>query len=121
MENEIQKVETEVKDVIAEVKDKLADVYHDAKKFETAAIAAVKTDVAKVKEIVQELSGEEKLVLREIEVIFLKAQADFNKSAQTIKEAQQKYNAILDAICKKYVIIPSEWAWDNVQLLFKKL
>jgi hypothetical protein len=94
---------TEANKVIGEVKEVVAEAK------------------AEVKKTVQELSTDEKLALREIEVVFLKAQADFIRAQQVITETQKKYTAILDTITKKYVIAPAEWTWDAVKLEFNKL
>lgn len=85
---------------------------------------AVEKEIAEVegevKKVTQELSAEEKLIFRELETTYLKAQLDLTKATEILKESQKKYTEELDAAFKRHVINPAEHMWDAVKLMFVK-
>jgi hypothetical protein len=104
-------VETEVKEVVSEVKAKV-------EKAVTAMIPEVVKGEAPAKKLVQELTAEEKLVIRDIELEYLKAQMQINQLSQTTQSAQKKFTSMIEDLSKKYLINPAEMMFDNVELKF---
>jgi|SRR5271154_2419614 len=114
-------VETEVKEVVAEVKA-------EAEKVATAVTAEVAKVEAEVKpavkpaveHLLQELTAEEKLAIREIENEYLKAQIEINRLSVITQNAQKNFSTVVETLKNKYVIDPAEWVFDNIALVFKK-
>jgi hypothetical protein len=92
------------------------------------AETAVKQEVVEVAEEVkaevvkatQELGAEEKLVIREIENEYLKAQIEINRLSQITQNAQKRFTDTVENLVKKYAVSPAEWVFDNVSLTFKR-
>ena len=81
----------------------------------------VKAEVVKVVEkVTQELSTEEKLAIREIETTYLKAQIQIQTLSQTTQKSQADFTKIVEGMARKYVLDPSVWVFDNVELIWKK-
>jgi copper chaperone CopZ len=106
-------VETEVKAVEAEVVKVEGEVIAEVKKV----VEEVK---AEVKQAIVTLTAEEKLAIREIEVVYLKAQGQIQSLSQATQKAQADFTKIVEDLTKKYLISPSEYVFDNVSLLFRK-
>jgi hypothetical protein len=66
------------------------------------------------------LSAEEKLIIREIENEYLKAQIEINRLSQITQSAQKKFTDTVEGLVKKYGVSPAEWLFDNVSLQFKR-
>ena len=113
LENEIKAVEQKAEAVVAEVKTEVVKVAEEVK----AEVVKVEGEV---KKLTQELTADEKLAIREIENAYLKAQIEINRLSQITKEAQQKFTTTVEGIAKKYVLNPVEWAFDNIELIWKK-
>jgi hypothetical protein len=83
----------------------------------------VKAEVAKVEKVVekvlQELTAEEKLAIREIENTYLKAQMEIQRLSQITQKAQKDFTDTVEKLTKKYVV-DATWLFDNVELVFKK-
>jgi hypothetical protein len=110
MPNVTVEVEQEVKKVAAAVETAVAPV-----------AKAVKAEVAKVVEkTTQELTDAEKLAIRELENSYLKVQIEINRLSQITQKAQADFTTNVEALIKKYVTPTETWAFDNVQLLFRK-
>ena len=106
-------IETEVKAVEAEVKAEVVKVEAEVK----AEIAKVEKAVEKV---LQELTAEEKLAIREIENAYLKAQMEIQRLSQITQKAQKDFTDTVEKLTKKYVVDSATWLFDNVELVFKK-
>ena len=113
LENEIKAVEQKAEAVVAEVKTEVVKVAEEVK----AEVVKVEGEV---KKLTQELTADEKLVIREIENAYLKAQIEINRLSQITKEAQQKFTTTVEGLAKNYVLNPVEWAFDNIELIWKK-
>jgi ribosome recycling factor len=106
-----------VETVVEEVKAEATKVEGEVK----AAVAEVKEEVTKaVAKTTQELTAEEKLAIREIENEYLKAQIEINRLSTITQGAQKKFTSTVESLTKKYVVDPTEWVFDNVELLFRK-
>src|ERR1700691_1611374 len=66
----------------------------------------------------QPLTAEEKLVLREIENEYLKAQIQITTLSNTTQNAQKKFTATVEAFGKKYEMVPTQMQFDNVAFEF---
>jgi len=96
--------------VVEEVKQEIVKVAEE-----------VKAEVVKVVEkATQELSAEEKLVIREIENEYLKAQIEINRLSQITQKAQKSFTDTVEGLVKKYAVSSAEWVFDNVSLTFKR-
>ena len=62
------------------------------------------TPVEAVKAAIVEITAEEKLVAREIELTFLKGQAELQRIAKIVEDAQKSYGAHIEALAKKYAV-----------------
>ena len=113
IETEVKAVEAEVVKVEGEVKTEVVKVAEEVK----AEVVKVEGEV---KKLTQELTADEKLAIREIENAYLKAQIEINRLSQITKEAQQKFTTTVEGLAKKYVLNPVEWAFDNIELIWKK-
>jgi|ERR1035437_7406099 hypothetical protein len=81
----------------------------------------VKSAVTKtVEKVTQELSTDEKLAIREIENSYLKAQLQVQALSQTTQKAQVDFTRVVENLARKYVLDPSVWVFDNVELIWKK-
>ena len=69
----------------------------------------------------QEISTEEKLIVREIENEYLKAQMEIQRLSQITQAAQKKFTTTVETMTKKYAIDPATFIFDNVALVFKKI
>jgi hypothetical protein len=98
-----------VNEVVAEVKAVEGEVVAEVAKVEKA-----------VEKVLQELTAEEKLAIREIENAYLKAQMEIQRLSQITQKAQKDFTDTVEKLTKKYAIDPAIWLFDNVDLLFKK-
>jgi hypothetical protein len=83
-------------------------------------VEAVETPVATSEKVSQDISTEEKLAIREIEVNYLKAQAEIQRLSQITQNAQKVFTDKVQELTKKYEIDQSKWVFDNVKLAFLK-
>ncbi len=117
-------VETEVKEVVSEVKAEVATAVKTlASEWDgvAAEVAKVEAEVKPaVERLLQELTAEEKLGIRDIELAYLKAQMEINRLSTTTQTAQTNFKNTVDILIKKYAIDPAEWVFDNIELVFKK-
>ena len=110
MPNVTVEVEQEVKKIATAVETAVAPV-----------AKAVKAEVAKVVEkTTQEITADEKLIIRELENGYLKAQIEINRLSQITQSAQKDFTANVEALTKKYVVDPASWVFDNVKLQFTR-
>lgn len=100
--------------------DVIEAVATEVKAVEEKVEAVVEKVEAVAEKVLQELSAEEKLAIREIEVNFLKAQAEIQRLTQITQKAQTDFTAIVETLTKKYAINPAAWVFDNVTLVFRK-
>jgi hypothetical protein len=106
-------IETEVKAVEAEVKAEVVKVEGEVK----AEVAKVEKAAEKV---LQELTAEEKLIIREIENEYLKAQMEIQRLSIITQNAQKKFTETVEVLVKRYAVSPTEWIFDNISLQFKR-
>ena len=110
MPNVTVEVEQEVKKVATAVETAVAPV-----------VKAVKAEVAKVVEkTTQEITDAEKLVIRELENGYLKAQIEVNRLSQITQSAQKDFTKIVEDLTRKYAVPTETWLFDNVSLIFRK-
>jgi hypothetical protein len=119
----MSEVETVVKAVEAEVTKVEGEVVAEVKKIEADARCfpcespSVK---AEAKKLTQVLSADEKLMIREVENSYLKAQMEIQRLSQITQKAQQDFTKIVEDLTRRYLLNPAEWLFDNVSLEFKK-
>lgn len=68
--------------------------------------------------ITQEISADEKLVLREAENAYLKASMQIQALTQQTQAAQKKFTETVEGLGKKYEIDAKAFQFDNVELKF---
>ena len=80
--------------------------------------------VNKAEEVVKatkvDISTEDKLLVRTIETEFLKGQMELQRLSVVVKDASDRYTKALESFGKKYAFEPLEYAWDSLELAFKK-
>lgn len=103
-ETVVEKVEAEVKAVEAKVEAEAKVVEAKVETFATAARV--------------DLSVEEKLFVREIEVEFLRAKTEIAKLEQIMKNAEARFAPTVQQLAKKYLINPATHTFDNLSLAF---
>lgn len=106
-------IETVVEEVKAEATKVEGEVVAEVKKVE----GAVATEV---KKLVQEITAEEKLTIRDIENAYLKAQIEINRLVVITEKAQKDFTANVEKLTIKYAVKPTEWLFDNAELIFRK-
>jgi uncharacterized protein YeeX (DUF496 family) len=89
-----------------------------------AVTEVIKETEAKVEKIEQairvEISDAEKLVVRNLENEFLKAQMEMQRLTATLKNIQEQFPKLVDTYVKKYALDPAVYVFDAVELAFKK-
>jgi hypothetical protein len=118
LEQEVKAVEAEAVKVATEVKTEVVKVIDEVKPEAVKIVGAVK---AEAKKWTQEITAEEKLAFREAEAKYLRAQMEINRLLEITKGAQKDFSTNMEAVMKKYVLSPAEWALDQVELIFKKM
>jgi hypothetical protein len=73
---------------------------------------------APVERITQEISADEKLVLREAENQYLKASMQIQALTQQTQAAQKKFTETVEGLGKKYELDVKAFQFDNVELKF---
>ena len=110
-------VETVVEGAVASVEAEVKKIVGET----TAEVAKVEAEVKpEVEKLTQAITAEEKLAIRELEVGYLKAQAEIQRLSQITSNAQKNFTTTVDELVKKYAVNPAEWVFDNVELIFKK-
>lgn len=115
--NEAKKIEAKVEAVAGEVKSEVVKVAEEVK----AAVIKVVDKAAHDNTTLQVISDAEKLSIREIENVYLKAQIQINTLSQTTQKAQADFTKTVEVLAKKYALDPAIWAFDNVELIWKKM
>jgi hypothetical protein len=144
IETEIKAVEQDVtKDVAAVVTDVKHDgdfvtsvVTQEAEKVEAGIEAEldkvapeVKAEVQKAEAAVTKIEKRariaiavtDKLAIREIENVYLRAAQDLATAQQKMQNAQNNYRATVESFVSKYGINPVEHAWDELSASFKSV
>lgn len=103
----VEKVETEVKDVVTAVESKADAVVVDVKKFATASRV--------------ELVAEDKLVIRDLEVEYLRAQAEITRLEKVMKNVESRFVPVVQSFVSKYLINPATHQFNNLELAFVAL
>lgn len=110
-------IETEVKSVAEAVAT-------EAKKVEGEVVAEVQkiegTVVEKVKDVLDVLSADEKLLLRNIELVNLRAHIDAQRAAKSITNTETQFKDLLKGFQAKYDV-PVTHAFDLMVQTFKKI
>jgi uncharacterized protein YpuA (DUF1002 family) len=96
-----------------------ADIIEEAKKVETAVEDAVKPLASEAKKLVIELTAEEKLAVRDVEVGYLRMVSDATRIQQEMEKAKQRYQQLLAQYTVKYAIDPAEHAWSELTADFR--
>lgn len=90
----------------------------------SAEIEAVK-EVEKVAEVVLaavvEISAEEKLILRETELEYLKAVMETQRLQKIIEEKAKAFPAFVDTLVKKYGLDKTKYTFDSTSNSFRKI
>lgn len=102
-ETTVQAVETKVEEVVNEVKQE-----------------AEKAEQSLDKKIVQ-LTSEEKLYLREVELEYLKAVMETQRLQKVIEEKAKAFPAYVDTLVKKYGLEKDKYTFDAVANAFRQL
>ena len=100
--------------------DVIEKVEAEVKAVEGAVVAEVAKVEKAVEKVLQELTAEEKLAIREIENAYLKAQMEIQRLSQITQKAQKDFTDTVEKLTKKYAIDPAVYLFDNVELLFKR-
>lgn len=107
-------VETVVKSIETKVESVAEAVVAEVKKVEGEVVAKEKAAVVKLK-------AEESLVLRELELEYLKAQTQIQQLAKVTEEKSKAYQANVENLFKTYVLDKAEYTFDAAVNAFKKL
>jgi len=114
----------EVAKVEAEIKSATAEVVAEAKKLEgEAETEAKKVEgevVAKAEEVMKDISAEEKLLLTKMENEFLKGQMELQRIQANVKRISEIYPKKVEELAVKYAIDLKTWAFDGMELVFRK-
>ena len=86
-------------------------------KVETVA----KEVVEKVKEALVSINAEEKLVLREAELDYLKAQMEIQRLSKITEAKSKEYQTYIEGLFKKYALDKATYMFDAAVNQFKKL
>ena len=105
---------------MAPLNEVLKQVDEAAKAAEAEVVKVTEAVVPEVKKMLQELTAEEKLGIREIENEYLKAQMEIQRLSQITQGAQKKFTDTVEALVKKYGVNPTEWVFDNLKLVFTR-
>lgn len=114
----------------AEVKEVAAAVEGEAKKIEEALVIETKAAGAEVGKVAGRLrvdiTADEKLLLRDAETEFLRAQVNIRDIQTKLKEetgkaeaATKKYSSKLEELVVKYGIDKAGYVFDNLENTFK--
>lgn len=102
----------------------VAEVVGAVEKTVEAVETKVEETVAKVEQVakktVQEITTEEKLVLRELELNFLKVQTQIKDLSSNAEQMSRTYTAKIEELVKKYVIDKAEFTFDAISNTFKR-
>lgn len=118
LETEVKAVEQAVETTVEKVETKTIE---EVKAVETDIKKAVTVVKADAKNLSIKLTAEEKLALRDMEVVFLKAQQQYAQLENQMKEIRNNFQAKVDEFTKKYLIDKAEYVFDGVALEFRKI
>lgn len=103
------------------VEGAVAAVEGEAKSVAEAVVAEVAKVEEKVKAAVVQITADEKLFLREVELEFLKAQMEIQRLTKLAEEKSKSYTANIEQLFVKYGITKAEYVFDGTVNVFKKL
>jgi hypothetical protein len=84
-------------------------------------LAAVESKADKIVAAVRiELTDAEKLVIRNVENEYLKAQMELQRLSSVTQNASRQFTNTVESYVKKYAIDPAVHVFDTVELVFKK-
>lgn len=118
VETEVKAVEQTVEATIEKVETKAVEEVKAVEADLTKGVTAVKADV---KNLSIKLTAEEKLALRDMEVVFLKAQQQYAQLENQMKEIRNNFQAKVDEFTKKYLIDKATYVFDGVALEFRRI
>ena len=90
-------------------------------KVETVAEAVVAKVEEKIKAAIVEIKAEEQLVLRTLELDFLKLQMELQRLSKLAEEKSKTYQTTVEGLFSTYIISKAEYVFDGVTNTFKKL
>lgn len=111
-------VEGEAKAVEGTVANKLAEV---VKVVEGEAKAVANDTKQEVNAAFVNISTEEKLVLREAELEYVKAQMEIQRLTKITETKTKEYTTFIESLLKKYTLDKGKYVFDAVINAFKKL
>lgn len=104
----------EVENVVSAVENKVE-----------AVVAEVKAEVVKVEEAVKakivNIKAEEKLVLADLELEFLKAQTEIQRLSKIAEEKSKAYQAYIEGLYTTYGVTKAEYVFDGAVRVLKAL
>ena len=103
VENVVSAVENKVEAVVAEVKAEVVKVE-----------GAVKAKIVNIK-------AEEKLVLADLELEFLKAQTEIQRLSKIAEEKSKAYQAYIEGLYTTYGVTKAEYVFDGAVRVLKAL
>lgn len=90
-----------------------------------AVVAEVKAEVVKVEEAVKakivNIKAEEKLVLADLELEFLKAQTEIQRLSKIAEEKSKAYQAYVEGLYTTYGVTKAEYVFDGAVRVLKAL
>lgn len=99
------------------LEDAVKAVKGEAKKVEEAVVAKVE----EVKAAIVSLTGDEKFLLRDIELEYLKAQMEIQRLSKITESKSKDYQTAVDGLLKKYLLDKAEYIFDGTKLAFNKI
>jgi hypothetical protein len=108
METELKAAEAEVVKVAEEAKAEVVKVAEEVK-------AVV---VPEVKKAIVAITAEEKLILAEAEVEFLKATMEIQRLSKITEAKGKEYQAAVDAMLVKYGLSKLDYLFDGIRKVF---
>ena len=90
-------------------------------KVETVAEAVVAKVEEKIKAAIVEIKAEEQLVLRNLELDFLKLQMELQRLSKVAEAKSKSYTDYIESLFVKYGLTKAEYMFDGAVNAFKKL
>lgn len=107
LEKELKAVETAVESEVVKVEDAVVKVAEEVKTEVKAALVA--------------LTGDEKFLLRDTELEYLKAQMEIQRLTRVAEAKGLEYRNAVDSFLKKYALDKAEYIFDGAKLAFTKI
>jgi len=118
-------IETEMKAVEQAVEGTIAAAEGEVKTVAEAVVTETKKIEGEVKDEVKaafvQVSTEEKLILREAELEYLKAQMEIQRLNKITESKSKEYLTYVEGLFNKYALNKAEYVFDGAVNMFKKL